>query len=158
MLLIAGPILGIVAGSLSIIPARLSIDASATDVGPSATIPLEAGKRIYLLAPVPELEQISHEDCTATFSGGDATVAFEPASALNTLVNATTYESFASITAATGGDYTLTCDTTAPVVTAPPFDLAGIFGPFLWLTLAGILVGVAGLVLLVIGIVRVARA
>jgi hypothetical protein len=154
VLVLAGPIIGIIAGSLAMIPTSLNISTSAADVRAEATIPLDAGKTIYLLAPVPQLGQIAHEDCTATAPDAEATVAFEPASALNTLVDGTTYESFASITPAGSGDYTVACDTTVPVVTAPPFDLAGIFGPFPWLTL----VGVAGLVMVIVGIVRITRA
>lgn len=158
VLVLAGPVLGVIAGTLSMIPTSLSVAGSAADVRPEATIPLDAGKKIYLLAPVPQLGQISHEDCTATAPDAEAAVVFEPASALNTLVDGTTYESFASITPTVAGDYTIACDTTVPVVTAPAFDLAGLFGPFLWLTLTGILVGIAGLIMVIVGIARVARA
>lgn len=159
-LAIAGPIFGVLAGSFATIPSALETADHMAEVSPTGAITLNAGESVYLLAPVTELEHVDHEVCTASGPDGEAeTVAFAPASALNTLVNGTRYESFAQITATSAGSLSITCQTDDfPVITAPPFTLEGLFGPLAWGSIGGVAVSLIGVALVIIGIVRLARS
>jgi hypothetical protein len=157
VLLIGGPILGVVTGGLAMIPAGLDLAENTRSVQPETSIALENGKQLYLLAPAAQLSQVSDQDCAADVSGIQVEIRSEPAGTLRTFVHDTAYKSFASFIAPRAGDYTISCDTTVPLVTAPPFSLLGLFGPFLWLTLTGIGLGIGGLATIIIGIVRVIR-
>jgi len=158
MAALGGPIVGVLTGSLALVPGVWRQISDVTEIQPTGTRHLEAEEKIYLLAPVAQLADVTHEDCTATSDRGPAEVVFAPATALNTLVDGTRYESFASITAPTAGEYTITCRADdVSVVAAPEFNFRTVFGPFLWLTVAGLVVAVAGVVMIIVGIVRLAR-
>ena len=159
ILTIAGPVLGVLAGSLAVIPGALETAARTIEVSPSGEVSLDAGESLYLLAPVADLERVTHQDCTASDSrGGTAPIAFAPASALNTLVDGERYESFARLTAASAGPQLITCRVDGvPVVGAPPFAAAPFFGPLLGWSVGGIAVAVVGVALVIVGIVRLAR-
>lgn len=160
ILTITGPVFGILAGSFAMIPGALDIADSTTEISPAGTVALEAGESVYLLGPVANLDQLDHESCTVVGPDDEpATVAFAPASALNTLVDGTRYEAFAQLTASTAGAYDITCQTSSiPVVTAPPFTLGGLLGPLAWWSIAGIALSLIGIVMVIIGIVRLARS
>ncbi|WP_159498844.1 hypothetical protein [Microbacterium sp. 18062] len=160
ILTVTGPIFGVLAGSFAMIPGALDLADNTIEVSPTGTITLGDGESVYLLGPVADLDQLDHESCTATGPNDEpATVVFAPASALNTLVSGTRYESFAQVTASTAGTYDITCQTGGiPVVTAPPFTLGGLIGPLAWWSIAGIAVSLIGIVMVIIGIVRLAPA
>lgn len=159
VLTIFGPILGILLGSFALVPQAFGLAEHTAHVAPTATVELDAGESVFLLAPVADLSAVDHGDCTAEAGGGAAAaVAFEPASALNTLVDGARYESFASVTADEAGSYTLACDTSVDVITAPPFEFGSFLGPFGWWSAGGLLVSLAGIVLVIVGIVRLTRA
>lgn len=158
ILMISGPILGVLAGAFSMIPTAIEVGDNIAEISPTATVTLETQESVYLLAPVAELEHLDHGACAAHGPDGDAAgVTFAPASALNILVKGQRYESFAQVTATTTGHHTITCETDdIPVVAAPPFTV-GIFGTFAWWTIGGIIISVIGVALVIIGIVRLAR-
>lgn len=158
VLTIFGPILGILIGSFALVPQALGLAENTAHVAPTATVDIDAGESVFLLAPVADLEAIAHSDCTAEAGDGTAaTVSSEPASALNTLANGARYESFARVTADGPGSYTLSCDTSVDVIVAPPFEFGSFLGPLGWWTASGLLVSLVGIVLVIIGIVRVTR-
>lgn len=159
VLTITGPIFGVLAGSFAMIPTALDIAGDTAAVSPNGTVNLDPGESVYLLAPVAELDQLDHETCTATGpDGGPVTVAYAPATALNTLVGGIRYESFAQLSATTTGPHDITCPTDGiPVVAAPRFTLGGLFGPFAWWSIGGIAVSLIGVVMVIVGIVRLAR-
>lgn len=158
VLTISGPVLGILIGSFALVPQALGYGENTAHLDPTATIELDADESILLLAPVADLEQADHGACIAEASESTAAnISYEPASTLNTLVNGTRYESFGRVTADEPATYTLTCDTTVDVIAAPPFELGSFFGPLGWWTAGGLLVSLAGIVLAIIGIVRLAR-
>lgn len=160
ILTITGPIFGVLAGSLAMIPVALETAEYTMEVSPTGTVVLGAGESVYLLAPVAELEHVDHEACVASGPDGDvATMAFAPAGALNTLVNGTRYESFAQITATVAGSQNITCQTDdIPVITAPPVTLGGLLEPLAWWSIGGVAVSVIGIVMVIIGVVRLARS
>lgn len=160
VLTVFGPIIGILIGSFALITPALGLADTTTRLTPTASIELDAGQSVFLLVPVADLEHAGYQSCTASTDGDvTATVGYEPASALNTLANGTRYESFARVTADTHGIYTLSCDTTVDVITAPPFEIGTFFGPLGSWTAAGLVVSLVGIVLAIIGIVRlVSRA
>ncbi|MFC0673787.1 hypothetical protein [Brachybacterium hainanense] len=80
----------------------------------------------------------------------------EPASTLNTHARGTRYESFGRVTAPETGTYTLSCDTGTDVIAAPPFEVGSFLGPLWWWTAGGLVVSLGGIVLAIIGIVRLA--
>lgn len=160
ILTIGGPVLGVLTGSLAMIPGALDLADHTAQVAPAATIALEEGNSVFLLAPVPDLEHIDYEMCTAT--GPDETsalVKYEPATALNTLVDGTRYESFARVTAVAAGPQTIACPDSSdiPVIAAPPFRLGEVFGPLAWGSIAGLVVSLAGVLMAIVGIVKLAR-
>lgn len=158
VLTIFGPILGILIGGFALVPQALGLADNTAHVAPTATVELDAGESVFLLAPVADLSAVDHSDCTAEAGEGrTATVAFEPASALNTLVDRARYESFARVTADEPGSYTLACDTSIDVITAPPFEPGSFLGPLGWWSAGGLLVSLAGIVLVIVGIVRLTR-
>lgn len=160
ILTITGPVLGILAGSIAMIPGALDLAAETAPVAPTATVTLDHDESVYLLAPVAELENIDHEMCAATGPDDtDALVSYAPASALNTIVRGTRYESFARVTAASTGAQEITCPATTgvPVVTAPPFSLGGLIGPLARWSIAGVVVSLAGVPMVIIGIIQLAR-
>ncbi len=157
VLTIFGPILGILIGSFALVPQALGLADNTAHVAPTATVELDTGESVFLLAPVADLSAVDHSDCTAeTRDSTTAAISYEPASALNTLVNGTRYESFARVTAEEAGTYTLSCDTNVDVISAPPFEFGSFLGPFGWWTAGGLLVSVVGIVLVIVGIVRLA--
>lgn len=157
ILTITGPIFGVLAGAFSMVPAAIEVGDNTAEISPSGIVALDAEASVFLLAPVAELEHLNHDICSVTGPNGEAApVSFAPASALNTLVNGQRYESFAQVTAATTGPHDITCDTDSiPVVAVPPFT--GLFGTFAWWPIGGLAVSLIGVVLVIIGIVRVAR-
>lgn len=164
VLTVCGPVLGILIGSFALVPHALGYADNTAHLAPTATVQLDASESVFLLTKVADLEAIDHSDCTAEAGDGTtATVSYEPASALNTLANGTRYESFARATVDEQGTYTLSCDTSVDVITAPPFELGSFFepgsflGPLGWWSAGGLLVSLAGIVLVIIGIVRVTR-
>ena len=153
-----GPVAGILIGSFSRVPAAVGYADDTAELAPTATITLDADETRYLLAPVADREQADHADCRAeTADGNSATIEYAPASELNTRAHGQQYESFARITAHENADYTIECDNDISVITAPPFQLASFFGPFTWWTGGGVAVSLVGIVLTIIGIVRLAR-
>ncbi|MEV0393235.1 hypothetical protein [Polymorphospora rubra] len=162
ILTISGPVLGVLVGSLALVPSALSYADSTTRLAPTGTVELDPGKSVFLLAPVADLEHADHQTCRAhTGNGVEATVTYEPASALNTLVSGTRYESFGRVTATARGEYTITCEADVDVVAAPPFHLFEVFGPLARWTAGGIalsLIGVIGMIGVIVGIVGISRA
>lgn len=155
VLTVSGPVLGILIGSLTLVPQALGYAENTAHLSPTATVELDVGDSIFLLAPVADLELADHNACTAEASDDTtATISYEPASALNTHANGTRYESFARATADEPGTYTLSCDVETDVIAAPPFELGSFFGPLGWWTAGGLLVSLAGIVLAIVGIVR----
>lgn len=159
ILTIAGPVLGVLAGSLAVIPGALETAARTVEVSPSGEVSLAAGESLYLLAPVADLERVTHDDCSASDPRGvTVPIAFAPASALNTLVDGERYESFAQLTAESSGPHVITCHAGGvPVVGAPPFPATTFFGPLLGWSVGGIAVAVVGVALVIVGIVRLVR-
>ncbi|GAB3618566.1 hypothetical protein GCM10027416_31230 [Okibacterium endophyticum] len=159
ILTITGPIFGVLAGSFAMVPGALGIADDTAEVSPTGTVTLDAGESVYLLVPVASLENVSHESCTATGpEGAVTTVAFAPASALNTLVSGSRYESFALVTATERGPQSITCATeNTPVVAAPPFMVEALLGPLAWWSIGGLAVSIVGVVMVIIGIVGIAR-
>ncbi|MGP5220764.1 hypothetical protein [Arthrobacter rhombi] len=160
VLTVFGPIAGILIGSFALITPALGLADTIAHLTPTASIELDAGQSVFLLTPVAYLENADNHDCTAIADANvTATVGYEPASALNTHTDGIRYESFARITADEPGTYTVACDSTVDVITAPPFELGSFFGPLGWSTAGGVLVSLVGIVLAIIGIVRlVARS
>lgn len=155
VLTVCGPVLGILIGSFALVPQALGYADTTAHLAPTATVELDAGESLFLLTKVADLEAIDYSDCTAEAGEGTTvTVSYEPASALNTLANGTRYESFARVTADEQGTYTLFCDTSVGVITAPPFEFGSFLGPLGWWTAGGLLVSLAGIVLVIIGVVR----
>lgn len=158
VLTISGPILGILIGSFALVPQALGLAENTAHVAPTATIDLDAGESVFLLTKVADRKAIAHSDCAAEAGDGTAaTVSYEPASALNTLAHGTRYESFARVTADEPGTYTVSCDTSVDVITAPPFEFGSFLGPLGWWSAGGLLVSLVGIVLVIIGIVRLTR-
>lgn len=159
ILTVSGPILGVLAGSFAMIPGTLEVVGGSTQVSPTGIVALDADESVYLLAPVGDLERVDQDACTVSGPDGETTtVAFAPASALNTLVGWERYESFALVTATVTGAHDITCQTDdIPVITAPPFNLDEMFGPLAWWSLIGIVVSLIGVVTVIIGIVRLTR-
>jgi|GEM_PF-4182388 len=158
LLVLGGPVLGSLIGSFALIPGAFNTIEQVALVQPAATIRLEADERIFLLAPVTRLDEIAHTDCTVESAPQPTEVAFTPASALNTLAYGDRYESFGVITAGQPGDYTINCAATeVPVVTAPPFELRTFFGPLLWSTVGGLVLAAGGVVMVIVGIVKLSR-
>lgn len=158
LLTVAGPVLGILIGSFWMVPVAIGYGESTVVVTPSATVDLDAGASVLLLAPVAELEGLDAPTCTARAAGGPAAdVSFEPATALNTMAGGVRYESFARVTAVTSDAYTIACDTSVKVIAAPPFALGDFFGPLVWWTIGGLGASVVGIALVIVGIVGVTR-
>ncbi|TXK34873.1 hypothetical protein [Nonomuraea sp. C10] len=161
ILTISGPVLGVLAGSLATVPQAIDYVDNTIRIGPAGTVELDAGESVFLLAPVGDLEHADYRTCRAHTGEDEAAVSYEPASALNTLVNGARYESFARVTATIGGEYTITCDAGVDVVAAPPFHGAEVFEPFAWWTAGGIvlsLLGVVGVILGIVGLTRTRQA
>ncbi|GAB3061169.1 hypothetical protein [Sediminivirga luteola] len=159
VLFLAGPVAGVLGGSAAMVPSSLSVAGSTVEVGTTTTLTLQEGERIVLLAPRGQLADVSASDCAVTAPDGTAQAGpdREPASTLNTMVSGETYESFAGFTASAAGAYELSCRTDVPVVAMPPVSALGMLSPMLWGAAAGLLGSVSGLVLLVLGLVRMAR-
>lgn len=158
VLTVCGPVLGILLGSFFLVPSALGYAGNIAHLAPTAAVEFDDGESVFLLAPVADLAAADHSVCAA--EAGDAGVArisYEPASALNTFANGTRYESFARVTAEAPGLYRLACDTGIDVIAAPPFDVGSFFGPLGWWTAGGFLVSLAGIVLVIVGIVRTDR-
>lgn len=159
LLTVGGPFLGAVIGSFAMVPGALGYADRTVELAPSGTVRLEAEESVLLLAPVAELASADHAQCSAEAADGTAAaVTFEPASTLNTRSSGTRYESFARVTAQTDGTHTLTCDTEPRVIAAPPFEMGSLLGPLAWWTAGGLVVSALGVVLVIVGIVRLTRA
>jgi hypothetical protein len=164
ILMIGGPILGGLAGGGVIM---LGFYNSTVPLSPIATVEIAADDSLILMAPVPDLDHVGYRSCQATTDTGvPATVTYEPAgtlnmtydptSVLNTLVGKR-YESFGRITATTAGTYTVSCETDVAVALAPPITASQIVKlTLLWMG-AGFVLSLIGMVLTIIGIVRVTR-
>lgn len=158
ILTVAGPMLGVLAGGVALIPIALNAAGDTTRVTPSGSVDLDEGEHVLLLAPVADLEHADAALCTAQGpSAGEARVTFEPATALNTRVDGTRYESFARVTAAESGPQAISCDTGIDVVAAPPFELSQAMTPLAWGAVGGIVFSLVGIALVIIGIVRLNR-
>ncbi|MFD0560524.1 hypothetical protein FB566_3821 [Stackebrandtia endophytica] len=158
LLVLGGPMLGGLLGSFALIPGAFNSVQQVARVDPTATITLEAGERVYLLAPATRLGEIDHSDCVIESAPQSTEVEFAAASRLNTRADGLHYESFGIVTARQAGAYTINCAATeVPVVTAPPFELATFFGPLLWTTVGGLVLAAGGVVMVIIGIVRFSR-
>lgn len=72
VLTVFGPILGILIGSFALVPQALGLADNTAHVAPTATVELDAGESVFLLAPVADLEAIDHSACTAWFCCGPA--------------------------------------------------------------------------------------
>lgn len=157
VLTVCGPVLGILIGSFALVPSALGVAGDTARLAPTATVQLDADESVFLLARVVDLEVADAGDCTAeAVDGVAAAISYEPASALNTLSGGARYESFARVTADEAGTYTLACDTGIDVIAAPPFEFGSFLGPLGWWTAGGLLVSVIGIVLVIVGIVRLA--
>ncbi|WP_156890436.1 hypothetical protein [Gordonia shandongensis] len=157
-LTVSGPVIGILIGSFALVPHALGYGENAAHLAPTATIEIDADDSVLLLAPVADLVHAAHGGCTgATADGAVADISYEPAGTLNTLVNGTRYESFARVTAGEPGTYTLACHTPVDVIAAPTFELGTVVGTLGWRTAGGLIVSVPGVVLAIIGTVRLAR-
>lgn len=158
VLTISGPVIGVLVGSFALVPTAVNFGESTIRVDPSRSLHLESGEEVTLLAPVSDLEHADPEMCTAsTPNGSAATITYEPASTLNTLVGGTRYESFARVTATADGQQAITCQTDIDVVAAPPFQLSELFGPLVWWTAGGFIVSLLGVALAIVGLVRLTR-
>lgn len=158
ILTVTGPVAGALAGAFAMIPAALKFGDSAVQLSPDSLVTLEADASVFLLAPVADLEGLGPDSCAVAGPGGAAvTVAFAPASALSTLVRGERYESFARVTATTAGQHAIACDTAGvPVISAPP--LTSMIAALARWSIGGLAVSLAGVVLVIIGIVFLVRA
>lgn len=158
VLTVCGPILGLLVGSFALVPSAIGYGESTARLAPTATVDLDAGDSVLLLTPLAALEHADHSACSAGAGDGtEATVSPERASALNTHANGIRYESFARVTADERGAYTLSCDTDIDVIAAPPFEPGSFLGPLAWWTTGGLVVSLIGIVLTIVGIVRLTR-
>ncbi|MBK0421829.1 hypothetical protein JD292_07055 [Leucobacter sp. CSA2] len=158
ILVVFGPALGLTIGGLSLIPTALDFAGQVERVHPSTPIEIPAGGEILLLAPEKAVASIDPSACAVTGDAATAAVAEAPRTSLNTLVNGTNYVSFAQVSSEQGGSVRIDCATTADVLTAPPFPVGSVLGPLGWWTLAGVGLSVVGIVLVIVGIVRLVRA
>ena len=158
ILAVTGPVTGVLVGAFAMIPSAIKFGDNTTQLSPDSLVTLEADASVFLLAPVADLEGLGPDSCAVAGPDGAAvTVAFAPASALNTLVRSERYESFARVTATTAGPHAIVCDTAGvPVISAPPLTsmIAALAG---W-SIGGLAVSLAGVVLVIIGIVFLVRA
>ncbi|KIP53564.1 hypothetical protein SD72_02555 [Leucobacter komagatae] len=159
MLAVCGPVLGVLTGALVTVPVAVAGIQNTLPLSPSAVVSLDAGGQVYLLAPAREAARLDHSVCRASATNGTP-VRLESISVagLNTHFAGSRYHSFARVTAEGASVVTITCETQGvQVITAPPFDLRGFFGPFVRWTVGGLMAGAIGLVGVVTGLVLLSR-
>lgn len=155
VLLVVGPVLGVLIGSFAMIPPALDTATQVVSVSPSGTVDLRRGASVYLMAPEAATPGIGADACVAsTEAGTSLPVAAAPSRAWTTSFSGERYRSFATVTAAEAGMVTITCaDARVPVMTMPAFNPGALLRPLAWWALGGTITGVVGLVLLILGIV-----
>lgn len=156
LLMVGGLPVGALTGTALMIPAAIGLADDFVAVSPAGTIEAEAGDTVslYLAGGDP-----TGADCRATGpDGADAAIA--PATISSTVESdGLSYELIGTVEAASAGTYTIECDTSTTstafaTIGSPGMTLAA---PVIWGAVIGGIVSLVGIVLLVIGIVKLVR-
>lgn len=162
-MLIAGIVLlvlGVLAGVIGLVLALSRTAAPLSDgltpfEGSSTTLELSAGKMSYVYVPVADAASTT---CTADPAEAN-TIEVVPLSGTAPVGPAgEDYEQTLGIVARQSATVTVTCEGTDGAGTIGPFSMWGIVLPLLLGVGAGLLLGLVGLVLTIIGIIRLVRA
>ena len=157
VLLIGGPITGVIGGAVSVVPQGIHYAESVSPVNPTATVDLDSGGTAVLLSPTNVVATVTPAMCTARSANGSLATVSADWSSYTITTNGAEYKSFARVTALASGETTITCDTSAPVVVAPALKFRELLGSFAWWLLGGAAVAVVGLAVLIVGILRLRR-
>lgn len=118
--------------------------------GGTAEIQLEANEMVIVYVP--------SEDTSATCTAEGDGVSTVPTSGSVQFPDGTTYEQSLGVVSTTGGTITISCtDTEAPGYLGP-YSLFGIAAPLIIGPVIGIVLGLIGLILVIVGIVKLVRS
>ncbi|GAA2829888.1 hypothetical protein FB468_0332 [Leucobacter komagatae] len=160
ILLLGGLPFGVAIGGIATVPQALGMIEGITEVAPSGAVTAKAaGDKFYLLGPSHAAGAVAPEFCTATGASGES-IRIDPvsASAYSSDFGGRDFSAFAVLRAPSTGDIVIQCETEdGAVLAAPAFNLTSFFSPLFWWSVGGAVATLVGLVLLIVGIVLLAR-
>lgn len=123
--------------------------------GGSGEVTVSANEMIIVYVPTADAESTT---CTAESSGQASDIVVTPTSGTVTLGDGNSYEQTIGVAALSDTTVTVTCEGTDSPAYLGPYSLFGIAVPMLIGPAIGVLAGLVGLVLVIVGIVKLVRS